>query len=256
MSSIRSMLRVPSGRADFHWKSMPQFVQLLAIITTLLSCSAALPRSVEAETGAEAWLRYSALDQRTAKSYEHFPARTMLLGDSLVLKSAQQELLRGAQQLLGKTLSASSVPDNAVVLGTLVQLHALKITLYPHQELAGDGYWLKTFDIDQSKSLIITGKTDRGVLYGVFALLRRLLKAKASRTSMTSSILAARIRWVESVGQSRRQHRARLWRPIDLLRRTAKFVTILLVPEVRSPASFSRHQRLHHQQRQRGAASS
>src|SRR5579859_3307155 len=105
MSSIRSVKTVPSGDADCHSRLRPQFVQLLAIIATFLICAAALPRSVEADTGAKAWLQYSALDRQTAKSYKHSPARTMLLGDSLVLKSAQQELLRGAQQMLGKTLS-------------------------------------------------------------------------------------------------------------------------------------------------------
>jgi alpha-glucuronidase len=169
---------------------------LLAIIATFLICAAALPRSVEADTGAEAWLQYSALDRQTAKSYKHLPARTMLLGDSLVLKSAQQELLRGAQQMLGKTLSAASVPNDAVVLGTLAQLHALKLKLNPHQELAGDGYWLKTADIDQSKSLIITAKTDRGVLYGVFALLRKIARGENIAALDEVQQPYAPIRWV------------------------------------------------------------
>ena len=44
---------------------------------------------VAAETGEEAWLRYAALDAKTAKNYEYLASRAQVLGDSPVLKSAQ-----------------------------------------------------------------------------------------------------------------------------------------------------------------------
>ncbi len=194
MSSIRSMKTIPSGDADCHWLR-PQFAPFLAIIAAFLICTAALSRSVEAETGAEAWLRYPALDQKAAKTYEHLPNRTLLLGDSAVLKSAQQELLRGAQQMLGKTLSSASVPDNAFILGTLAQLHTLKPKLNLPQ-VAPDGYWLKSAEIGQLKSLIITAKTDRGVLYGVFALLSKIARGENIAALDEVQQPYAPIRWV------------------------------------------------------------
>jgi Glycosyl hydrolase family 67 N-terminus len=96
-------------------------------------CATAFPSLIDAETGAEAWLRCSALDPRTARSYERFPAKTVILGDALVLKTAQRELVHGVAQMLAETLRAGVAlpPENAIVLGTLTELHVLAPALHP-----------------------------------------------------------------------------------------------------------------------------
>jgi len=150
-----------------------------AVFGTALLCASALPAPLAAETGAEAWLRYPALSPQAAKAYERLPANTVLLGDSVVLKNAQQELVRGAGQMLGRTLrvSASSSPKNAILLGKLTELHTLIPALHPPQDLRADGYWLKATKIHGSECLVVTASTDRGVLYGVFALLSKIARA-------------------------------------------------------------------------------
>ena len=104
-----------------------------AIVATLVG-AAALTSPVAAETGAEAWLRYSALSSAEAKSYRRLPENVVVLDDSPVLKTAQQELVRGVAQTLGRTLvaSADSSPKNAIILGTLAQLDALAPALRSH----------------------------------------------------------------------------------------------------------------------------
>jgi len=157
-----------------------------AIFGTAFVCAAVLPSPVAAETGAEAWLRYSALSPQAAKTYERLPANTVSLGDSLVLKTAQQELLRGASQMLGRTLrvrtlrvKTSSSPENAIVLGKLIELQALFPDLHPPQVLRADGYWLKSTKSHGSECLVVTASTDRGVLYGVFALLSKIARGES-----------------------------------------------------------------------------
>ena len=132
-----------------------------------------------AETGADAWLRYAALDAKTAKSYDRLGSKVVELGDSPVLKSAQGELVRGISGMLGRTVSMASRPtESAIILGTLTQLRGLAPGLHPPQELIADGYWLKSTRIGEQECLVISAETDRGVLYGVFALLSKIARAQ------------------------------------------------------------------------------
>lgn len=151
-----------------------------AVVGTAFLCVIGLPQAA-AENGAEAWLRYSALTPRAARMYERLPANTVVLGDSPVLHSAQLELLRGVAEMLGKTLhsNAASSPEGSIILGTFAQLHALAPALHPPQDLRPDGYWLKSANIHGSECLVITAANDRGVLYGVFALLSRIARGES-----------------------------------------------------------------------------
>jgi alpha-glucuronidase len=147
-----------------------------ALLGTAFLFAAAFHPRLDAETGAEAWLRYSALSSRAAKSYETFPGKIILLGDRPVLKTAQEELVRGVSKMLGKTLivGVASPLERSIVLGTLTDLHALAPALHPPEQIRADGYWLKSAKVHESECLILTAATDRGVLYGVFALLSKI----------------------------------------------------------------------------------
>ena len=115
-----------------------------------------------------------------------------------MLKTAEQELGQGVLQMLGKTLrSAVTAPvRGAIILGTLTDLHELSPTLHPPQELNADGYWLKSTNIQGSKCLLITAATDRGVLYGVFGLLRKIALAESVSAIDEVQQPYAPIRWV------------------------------------------------------------
>ncbi|MGA2101107.1 MAG: alpha-glucuronidase family glycosyl hydrolase [Candidatus Sulfotelmatobacter sp.] len=170
---------------------------ILAVLAVSLLYGAILPLSLAAETGAEAWLRYSALSSRVARSYKHLPVKVVALGDSLVLKTAQQELTRGFSQMLGRTLNSTSVPGGkSIVLGTVDALHAWAPTLLSPQELKADGYWITTAKVHGSECLIITGANDRGVLYGVFALLSKIARGESIARIDEVQQPYAPIRWV------------------------------------------------------------
>jgi alpha-glucuronidase len=168
------------------------------ILGTAFLCAIVLASPVNAETGAEAWLRYSALSPQTAKSFQHLPNKSVLLGASLVLKNAQQELIWGVGQMLGKTLQTvvAAPRENAILLGTVSELHALAPSLHPRHELKGDGYWLKTTKIRGTECLVIAGVTDRGVLYGVFALLSKIARGESIAAVDEVQEPYAPIRWV------------------------------------------------------------
>jgi alpha-glucuronidase len=168
-----------------------------AVLAAALVLAAAMPSPL-AESAADAWLRYSPLAPQTASNYQSLPVQAVLLGDSLVLRSAQRELLRGVQQMLGRTLreSAGSPTENAFVLATLAELRALAPELHPPQELTADGYWLRSSLIHGHECLIVTAATDRGVLYGVFALLSRIARGETLADLDELQQPYAPIRWV------------------------------------------------------------
>src|SRR5262245_50844204 len=73
-----------------------------------------------AETGYDAWLRYPGMEE-AKRQYGWLPAVSVALGDSSVVRSAQEELHRGVNGMLGRTMRAKSdLPEEgAIMLGTL-----------------------------------------------------------------------------------------------------------------------------------------
>src|SRR5438270_6483872 len=160
-------------------------------------CAAVFLLPAAAETGAEGWLRYSRLSPQAADEYKLLPPNTVLLGDSVVLKTAQQELLRGVALMLGRRLQVESAlsPQRAIILGTFAELHLLAPELHPPEDLLADGYWLKRAKVDGRECLIIAARNDRGVLYGVFALLSKIARVETLPIDEVQQPYAP-IRWV------------------------------------------------------------
>ena len=180
-----------SNRLD--WIGVPARLSLLAIVFVCVALSA----RAHAETGADAWLRYPSLDAKAAKTYDHLPSRVVVLGDSEVMKSAQQELVRGLERMLGRKIGMEPKPTkSAIILGTLAELHAIAPDLRPAQELIPDGYWLKSSRIAGHECLVITATTDRGVLYGMFALLSKIARGAPVAALDEIEQPHAPLRWV------------------------------------------------------------
>src|SRR5262245_44244879 len=95
--------------------------------------------ALKGETGADAWLRYDTLGARRVTA-----GIVVTLGDSPILHTARQELIRGVRGMAGRTLriEASLPAEEAIVLGTLSSLRAVGLAL--PGELAEDAFWLKT----------------------------------------------------------------------------------------------------------------
>jgi alpha-glucuronidase len=169
---------------------MQRISLLLAVL--LAVCGVGL-----AESGENAWLRYAPLDEQLAKTYDSLPATTVLLGDSLPLKSAQKELVAGVRGMLGRTLRVSAgVPSEAtIVLGTVDQVRRFDSAFKP-TDLKGDAFALVTAKLRGQNAIVITGGSDRGVLYGAFAILRKIAMGQSVAGLNEVSIPSAPLRWV------------------------------------------------------------
>jgi alpha-glucuronidase len=156
-------------------------------------------RCARAETGAEAWLRYAPLDKSAAQKYAALPASVAVLGDSPVLYSARAELIRGIRGMLARTLREEngSPRESAIVLGTLSVLRADSPKLLERAELHEDGFLLATDKFHGINCLIVTATTDRGVLYGVFALLSKIARGESLSALKETQQPFAPIRWVD-----------------------------------------------------------
>ena len=176
------------------------FFVLCAVSAAILGATsfAAEAQAGNPELDARAWLRYAALDSQTAKTYAHFPTNVVTLGDSSVMKTAEQELTRSAGQMLGRTFSSSydSLLSGSIILGTLNSIHGMAPTLLPPHELAPDGYWLTTAKIHGTDCLVIAATNDRGVLYGVFGLLSKIARGEDVSKINELQNPYAPIRWV------------------------------------------------------------
>jgi alpha-glucuronidase len=153
---------------------------------------------LRAETGHDGWLSYARLDRRAGQKYQALPARVVVLGDAALLQTAETELIRGVKGLLGRSLrpEASLPPEPAIILGTLAELEGEARGLEPENPLQKDGFWLTTQKVRGHPCVIITATGERGVLYGVFALLRKIAHEESLDSLHEVQQPYASIRWV------------------------------------------------------------
>jgi alpha-glucuronidase len=144
----------------------------------VFACALGVVATAHAETGNDAWLRYARLQPAAAERYRALPATALSLNDTIVLNTAQAELVRGVKGMLGRTLRiGAGVPtEGAVIIGTVDRLRNITPALHIIEGLHGDAFWLTAGDVRGFPCIIITGATDRGVLYGVFAFLNRIAR--------------------------------------------------------------------------------
>jgi alpha-glucuronidase len=100
--------------------------------------------------------------------------------------------------MLGRTLrEETNLPnESAILLGTFPQIHKLAPELKLPGELHDDGFWLATARIRGHDCLVIASPNDRGVLYGVFALLRKIALSQEVTKLDNRQQPSAPLRWV------------------------------------------------------------
>ena len=176
-----------------------RFNGLGIVLAELILFLFAVPVFAQAGPGSEtaAWLRYAPLDPKAVSRYEVLPTVSVLFGKSPVLQTAQQELATGMEKMLGRALKSSgSIKGSAIVLGTIRDLHKAAPSLEPPNSLDADGYWLTTAQIRRTQCLVIAAANDRGVLYGVFALLSKVARGESIIGINEVQKPYAPIRWV------------------------------------------------------------
>ncbi|MCK8456220.1 alpha-glucuronidase family glycosyl hydrolase [Sphingomonas faeni] len=140
---------------------MTQFGRWIGKFALLLGAVIGLTGPAQAEDGYDLWLRYHAPAATPARNAPTVDAR----GDTPTLRVAVEELRRGVG------LFGTSPPP--ILLATASDRDVVALRL-PLAGLGDEGYRVGQVTIGGRRTLLVTANTDRGVLYGSFALLRHL----------------------------------------------------------------------------------
>ncbi|MGC5797386.1 alpha-glucuronidase family glycosyl hydrolase [Sphingomonas sp. NFX23] len=154
---------------------MTIFGRWIGKFVLLFGAAIGLTGPAQAEDGYDLWLRYPASATTGARGAPTIEAR----GDTPTLKVAAAELRRGVglfgTSTLPILLATTNDPDVA----------ALRL---PLAALGDEGYRVGHVTLGSRRVLLVTANTDRGVLYGSFALLRHLQTGGSlDRIALTSS---------------------------------------------------------------------
>lgn len=122
------------------------------------------------------WLKYYKLEnKKLSGEYENLLRNIVIKENTAITQSAVNELKRGLAGILGIRPEISEEPAKPafLMLGTLSGNKSIAGLLgREKQNLGEEGFIIKLLTENEQKQLLVAGKTDRGLLYGVFSLLR------------------------------------------------------------------------------------
>src|SRR5262249_35963818 len=112
---------------------------------------------------------------------------------------ARRELSLAIQSTLGRTLrQEQKLPQEpAFVLTTLTSFRETDPGLIPPSALIPDGFWIAQTRIRAQNCLIVAAQNERGVLYGAFALARKIALGDPLANLNEVQNPSAPIRWVD-----------------------------------------------------------
>jgi len=142
-----------------------------------------------AQTANQAWLKY----RPTGKPL-NIPTNVRVLGRNLVEETAAAELRRGLISLSGGAPLESG--PNIILLGTVEEIRANQPSV-SIPALGPEEFSISWKRGELTRELDVIGGSDRGVLYGVFALLRSMAQGMDLNRINLREKAAMPIRWVD-----------------------------------------------------------
>ena len=120
------------------------------------------------------------------------------LGQEQLEKTAANELVQGIEGVFSSspsTFKASS--EDAIVLGTVQQVRSAYPLLDIPTTLPPEAFWIADSIANGKRLVVVAGGSERGVLYGAFALFRELAMSGWKPGTSISEHPAMAIRWVD-----------------------------------------------------------
>jgi alpha-glucuronidase len=150
------------------------FLYLLLQLSFLIA-----PSNMSAQEDYKLWLQYNKIqDSKLAVKYQSKINGIVALGNSETIQAATKEIQLGLSGLLGHQiiLQQNINKENLLILGNQSSLDeaVLKNLKSEFELINNEGYIIKTIQLKNKKHILITAKTDAGVLYGVFNFLKLL----------------------------------------------------------------------------------
>jgi alpha-glucuronidase len=146
-----------------------------------------------AQTAEQAWLGHG-----------HFhglppvPMHVRALGREPLEKTAVNELIKGIDNLYGSSpLIGGNGAEAGIVVGTADQVRAAYPALNLPSMLLPEAFWIGESDSGGKRTVVIAGGSERGVLYGTFALIRELATSGWTPKRAITEEPAMPVRWVD-----------------------------------------------------------
>ncbi|AOW20569.1 alpha-glucuronidase family glycosyl hydrolase [Urechidicola croceus] len=150
-----------------------------------LICMLVFAAEANANDGYDLWLQYNYIQNTDLQSeYNTLINGIQPIGDSETIKVAEKELLLGLSKMLGNDTQlylGNESGNNLLYFGSESNLDKKILSQLKKEcaQIQKDGFVIKQIQVDNKNHIVITGKTDIGVLYGVFRLLRELQTHKS-----------------------------------------------------------------------------
>ena len=119
------------------------------------------------------WLNYELnTDPNVAQEYKKYCSNILLKEDSPIIMTAMNELKLAINTIfhIEPEISKEAPNSSHILISTLKQIKDMELD----DKICDEGFAIKRFKLDNVETLAIVGKDERGVLYGVFALLRAM----------------------------------------------------------------------------------
>ncbi|HEY9062705.1 MAG TPA: alpha-glucuronidase family glycosyl hydrolase [Pseudobacteroides sp.] len=134
--------------------------------------------------GYSCWLSYKEInDPELRKKYLNWCTDIIAVEDSPIIQSVLAEFRTGIKKMLGTEpcISAASHKGKFICIGTLGRQSDIDNAVgeIEQNRINEDGYLIKSVKNGEKEYIIVTAKTDKGVLYGAFSLLRLIQTNKA-----------------------------------------------------------------------------
>jgi alpha-glucuronidase len=125
----------------------------------------------QAEDGYELWLRYRPVEVQYAPRVSVIVSQN----ETPTLAAARSELQRGLGTILGRPIPVTAtVADGAILVGTRRSSPVIAGLQLPLGKLGREGFLIRSMEIGRHDVTVVAANSDVGVLYGSFALLRRI----------------------------------------------------------------------------------
>jgi alpha-glucuronidase len=140
------------------------------------------------DSGYAAWLGYRKIDDELRRTeYQSWGANIVITQNTPLRRALAAELFQGLSIMLGITPDIYAEPKSAsfIIIDTFNQSSLIREHVQAEEiaELGEEGFLLKAVTVSQGNYIVLTGKGERGLLYGAYALLR-LLRTETDLTSL------------------------------------------------------------------------
>ncbi len=135
-------------------------------------------RQAGADDGYRVWLKYDPVtDSRTLRAYRQQIRQQAVIGNSATCRVIRDELSLALNGLLGKNVrECRAFSTNTLIIAVRENLPETVIRRmhFPEPDVSNEGFIIQTVRLKKRLHTVITGRNERGVLYGTFAFIRLL----------------------------------------------------------------------------------